>query len=149
MGRLVHKKSKRRRNKPVAHHKMHITSGDTVRVVSGDDKGKEGRVLRVDRKRYRVTVEGVNIVKRHKRAQREGDESGIIEFPAMLDASNVMLLFDHQGVGPEYLVRRRIHISHSMHSRQIATREKHLRTVLRGKDEHFLVLNPQFGEDID
>jgi len=92
MGRLVHKKSKRRRNKPVVHHKMHITSGDTVRVVSGDDKGQEGRVLRVDRKRYRVTVEGVNIVKRHKRAQREGDESGIIEFPAMLDASNVMLL---------------------------------------------------------
>ena len=45
MGQLVHKKSKRRRNKLVVHHKMHITSGDTVRVMSGDDKGKEGRGL--------------------------------------------------------------------------------------------------------
>jgi large subunit ribosomal protein L24 len=106
MRRLVHKKAKRKRNKPVVHHKMHITRGDTVRVVSGDDKGKEGRVLRVDRKKYRITVEGVNIVKRHKRAQREGEESGIIEFPAMMDASNVMLL-DPKSGEPTRIRRRR------------------------------------------
>ncbi len=106
MRRLVHKKAKRKRNKPVVHHKMHITRGDTVRVVSGDDKGKEGRVLQVDRKKYRITVEGVNIVKRHKRAQREGEESGIIEFPAMMDASNVMLL-DPKSGEPTRIRRRR------------------------------------------
>jgi large subunit ribosomal protein L24 len=106
MRRLVHKKAKRRRNKPVVHHKMHITRGDTVRVVSGDDKGREGRVLQVDRKKYRVTVEGVNIVKRHKRAQREGEESGIIEFPAMIDASNVMLL-DPKSGEPTRIRRKR------------------------------------------
>jgi large subunit ribosomal protein L24 len=106
MRRLVHKKAKRKRNKPVVHHKMHITRGDTVRVVSGDDKGKEGRVLRVDRKKYRITVEGVNIVKRHKRAQREGEESGIIEFPAMMDASNVMLL-DPKSGEPTRIRRKR------------------------------------------
>ena len=106
MRRLVHRKAKRKRNKPVVHHKMHITRGDTVRVVSGDDKGKEGRVLQVDRKKYRITVEGVNIVKRHKRAQREGEESGIIEFPAMMDASNVMLL-DPKSGEPTRIRRKR------------------------------------------
>ncbi len=94
---LVYKKAKRKRSGPVEHHKMTITRGDTVRVMSGDDKGKEGPVIKVDRKRRRVTVEGVNIVKRHKRAQSEGDESGIIEFPAMIDASNVMLLDPKSG----------------------------------------------------
>lgn len=90
--RLVHRKAKRTRSGPIARQKMHVTRGDTVRVLRGDDKGKEGRVLKVDRKRARVQVEGVNIVKRHKRARSENDESGIIEFPAMIDASNVMLI---------------------------------------------------------
>ncbi len=89
---LVYKKSKRVRNGPVIHHKMTITRGDVVRVMSGADKGKEGRVLRVDRKHRRVVVEGVRVVKRHRRARSEQDESGIIEFPAPIDASNVMLL---------------------------------------------------------
>ena len=55
---LVYKKKKRVKHGPVARHKMHITKGDTVRVMRGEDKGKEGRVLRVDRKHGRVVVEG-------------------------------------------------------------------------------------------
>ena len=106
MRRLVHKKSKRKRNGPVMHYKMHITRGDTVRVVSGDDKGREGRVIRVDRKQRRVAIEGVNIVKKHKRAQSESDESGIIEFPALIDASNVMLI-DPKSGGPTRIRRKR------------------------------------------
>ena len=94
---LVYKKAKRVRNGPVAHHKMTITRGDVVRVMTGADKGKEGRVLRVDRKRRRVVVEGVRVVKRHRRARSEQDESGIIEFPAPIDASNVMLLDPKSG----------------------------------------------------
>jgi large subunit ribosomal protein L24 len=89
---LVYKKNKRVRHGPVARHKMVITKGDLVRVTSGDDRGKEGRVLRVDRKRRRVVVEGVRIVKRHRRPRSEGDEGGIVEFPAPIDASNVMLI---------------------------------------------------------
>ncbi len=80
MRRIVHRKAKRKRNQPVVRYRMHITRGDTVRVVSGDDKGKEGSVLRVDRKKYRVTIEGVNIVKRHKRAQREVKRVGSSNF---------------------------------------------------------------------
>ncbi len=106
MRRIVHRKSKRKKNQPVIRHRMHITRGDTVCVVSGDDKGKEGSVIKVDRKKYRVTVEGVNIVKRHKRAQREGEESGIIEFPAPIDASNVMLI-DPKSGEPTRIRRKR------------------------------------------
>src|ERR1043166_9628790 len=71
---------------------MHVTKGDTVRVVRGDDKGKEGKILRVYRKTSRVVVEGVNIVKRHRRARHAEEQSGIVDFPAPIHSSNVMLL---------------------------------------------------------
>jgi large subunit ribosomal protein L24 len=72
--------------------KLHVSKGDTVRVVRGDDKGKEGKVIRVYRKTGRVTIEGVNIVKRHRRARTPDEQSGIVDFPAPIHASNVMLL---------------------------------------------------------
>jgi large subunit ribosomal protein L24 len=77
--------------------KMHVTKGDTVRVVRGDDKGKEGKILRVFAKTGRVTVEGVNIVKRHRRARRAEEQSGIFDMPAPIHASNVMLLDPKSG----------------------------------------------------
>jgi large subunit ribosomal protein L24 len=86
--------------------KIHVTKGDTVRVVRGDDKGKEGKVLRVYTKTGRVTIEGVNIVKRHRRARNPDEQSGIMEFPAPMHASNVMLL-DPKSGGPTR-VRRQI-----------------------------------------
>jgi large subunit ribosomal protein L24 len=69
-----------------------ITKGDTVRVMRGDDKGKEGKVIRVFPKTGRLTVEGVNIVKRHRKARRAEEQSGIVDFPAPIHASNVMLV---------------------------------------------------------
>jgi large subunit ribosomal protein L24 len=72
--------------------KLRVTKGDTVRVMRGDDKGKEGKVIRVYPKTGRVTVEGVNIVKRHRKARRAEEQSGIIDFPAPIHASNVMLV---------------------------------------------------------
>jgi large subunit ribosomal protein L24 len=89
---LVYKKARRSRVKPVVRHAMHITKGDTVRVVRGDDAGKEGVVLRVLPKLNRVVVDGVKIVKRHKKAMSADQEGGIIQFPAPIHASNVMLL---------------------------------------------------------
>jgi large subunit ribosomal protein L24 len=71
---------------------VHVHKGDTVRVMRGDDKGREGKVLRVFTKTGRVLVEGVNIVKRHRRARTAEEQSGIIEMPAPVAASNVMLL---------------------------------------------------------
>jgi large subunit ribosomal protein L24 len=77
--------------------KLHVAKGDTVRVVRGDDKGKEGKIIRVYRKTGRVTIEGVNIVKRHRRARTADEQSGIVDFPAPVHASNVMLIDPKSG----------------------------------------------------
>ena len=76
---------------------LHVTTGDTVRVMRGDDKGKEGKIIRVYLKTGRVTIEGVNIVKRHRRARTPDEQSGIVDFPAPIHASNVMLLDPKSG----------------------------------------------------
>jgi large subunit ribosomal protein L24 len=76
---------------------VHVTAGDQVRVMRGEDKGKEGKVLRVFRKTGRVTVDGVNIVKKHRKARRPDEQSGIIEQAAPIHASNVMLLDPKSG----------------------------------------------------
>ncbi len=76
---------------------VHVVVGDTVRVMRGDDKGKEGKILRVFPKTGRVTVDGVNIVKRHRKARRPEERSGIMEHPAPIHASNVMLLDPQSG----------------------------------------------------
>jgi large subunit ribosomal protein L24 len=101
---LVYKKAKRVRHKPVERVKMHITKGDTVRIISGDDKGKEGRVLQVHPKTGRITVEGLNIVKRHLRAS-QNTEAGIVSRPAPLHHSKAMLL--DPKTGEPTRVRRR------------------------------------------
>jgi large subunit ribosomal protein L24 len=89
----------RKRHKDNAERvRLHVTKGDTVRVVRGDDKGKEGKILRVYLKTGRVTIEGVNIVKRHRRARTADEQSGIVDFPAPIDASNVMLIDPKQNV---------------------------------------------------
>ncbi|MES3034178.1 MAG: 50S ribosomal protein L24 [Gemmatimonadota bacterium] len=69
-----------------------ITKGDTVQVMRGSDKGKTGKVMRVFLKTGRVLVEGINIVKRHTRATRPEETGGIIEKPAPVALSNVMLI---------------------------------------------------------
>jgi len=70
---------------------MKIRRFDQVMVVSGDDKGKKGKVLRVLRDKQRVIVEGVNFVKRHTRA-KPGQQAGIVEREGPIHVSNVMIL---------------------------------------------------------
>ena len=77
--------------------RLHVAKGDTVRVVRGDDKGKEGKVIRVFPKTGRVVVEGMNIVKRHRKARSANEPGGIIDFPAPIHHSNVMLLDPKSG----------------------------------------------------
>ena len=78
---------------------MPVTKGDTVRVMRGEDAGKEGKILRVFPKTGRVTIEGINIVKRHRKARRAEEQSQIREMPAPVHHSNVMLL-DPKGGSP-------------------------------------------------
>jgi large subunit ribosomal protein L24 len=70
-----------------------IRKGDLVQVISGSDKGKQGRVLAIDLARNKVRVEKVRVQKRHLKAGRKGMRSGgIIEQEGYVDASNVMLV---------------------------------------------------------
>ncbi len=74
---------------------MRIRTDDHVLVTSGKDKGKKGRVVRVDRARRKVYVENANIVKRHQRPRSmdaAANQSGIIEKEGPIDVSNVILL---------------------------------------------------------
>jgi large subunit ribosomal protein L24 len=72
--------------------KMKLRKGDRVKVLRGNERGKEGTILRVDREKNRVVVEGVNIRKRHRKPTAMDPEGGIISFEAPIHASNVMLL---------------------------------------------------------
>ena len=85
--------------------KMRITRGDTVRVMRGEDKGKEGKVIRVYPKTGRLTVEGINLVKKHRKARRAEEQSGIIEMAAPIHHSNVMLLDPKKSVPTRTRVR--------------------------------------------
>ena len=70
---------------------MKIKKGDSVIVIAGKDKGKEGKVVKALPSDDRVVVEGVNIKKRHLRARRSGKKGQIVEFAAPIHVSNVMI----------------------------------------------------------
>jgi len=72
--------------------KVHVKKGDRVYVLSGNDKGKSGKILKVLPKENRVIVDGINIVKKHTRPTRTNTQGGIIESPAPINASKVMLI---------------------------------------------------------
>ena len=72
-------------------NKMNVKKGDTVQVITGKDKGQTGKVISVLPKEGKVVVEKVNMVSRHVKARKQGDESGIIQKEAPLYVSKVML----------------------------------------------------------
>ena len=72
---------------------LKIKKGDTVKVIAGKDKDKEGKVIAVDPKNNKVTVEGVNVVKKHEKPSVANQNGGIIEKEAPIDASNVMYVY--------------------------------------------------------
>ena len=104
---LVYKKTRKAaRTKAVPQPmKLHVTKGDTVQVISGDDKGKRGTVLRTYPKKGRVVVQGVNMIRKQQRATQTA-EAGIIEREAPIYASKVMLI-DPKSNEPTRVRRRR------------------------------------------
>jgi large subunit ribosomal protein L24 len=88
---LVYRKAKRARHAAPRRVRMHIAKGDLVQVMSGDEKGKRGTVLRVYPKTGRVAVDGLNLLKRHRKATQT-TEAGIITFPGPIAHSKLMLL---------------------------------------------------------
>ena len=71
---------------------MKIKVGDNVRVITGSNKGKEGKVLKVWRNENRVIISGVNIIKKHVKPNRENETGGILEVEAPLHISNVKVV---------------------------------------------------------
>ena len=71
---------------------IRLKKGDRVKVMRGNERNKEGTILRVDREKNRVVVEGLNMRKRHMKPSQQNPEGGIVSFEAPIAASNVMLL---------------------------------------------------------
>ena len=74
---------------------MKIKKGDTVKVITGKDKDKEGKVVSVDRKNGRVLVEGINKITKHEKPSAANQNGGIVQKEAPIDISNVMYV--HKG----------------------------------------------------
>lgn len=71
---------------------MKIKKNDPVLVIAGDDKGKRGKVLKTFPDKGRAIVEGVNFIKRHTRARKQGQKSGILEKEAPVSVTNLMVV---------------------------------------------------------
>lgn len=72
--------------------KFHIKKGDKVRVLSGEDRGKEGTVLEMVTKTSKAIVEGINVVKKHKKPDANNPQGGIVETEAPIYVSKLMLI---------------------------------------------------------
>jgi large subunit ribosomal protein L24 len=75
-----------------AAHKFKLRVEDTVQIITGKDKGKRGRVLKILRDKDRVVVEGANIVKKARKRRNQQDRGGIVEVEAGIHSSNVMIV---------------------------------------------------------
>lgn len=71
-------------------NKVHVKSGDTVQIISGRDKGLQGKVLQVSPKEGKVIVEGRNMVTKHVKPRRQGEQGGIVKAEGAIYASKVM-----------------------------------------------------------
>ena len=71
---------------------MKIKKGETVQVITGNDKGKTGRVIKIFLDKERIVVEGINMVKKHARPTQDNPQGGIIEKEASIHISNVMMV---------------------------------------------------------
>lgn len=74
--------------------KFHVKKNDEVIIIAGDDKGKRGRIIDVDRKKNRVFVDGVNLNSKHTKPNAKNPNGGIIKTPGSIHISNVQLLSD-------------------------------------------------------
>jgi large subunit ribosomal protein L24 len=72
--------------------KLHIKVGDTVKILSGESRGQEGKLLKIDKKKDRATVEGVNMIKKHAKPSASNPEGGIMEVEGTVHNSNLMVV---------------------------------------------------------
>ena len=78
--------------------KLHIKKGDLVKVITGNSRGKEGKVIRVYPKQYRAVVEGLNMVSRHMKPDASNPKRGIVKKEASIHLSNLMFIDPKSGL---------------------------------------------------
>lgn len=76
---------------------MKIKKGDIVKIMTGKDRGKSGKVLVVFPKENKITTEGINLMKKHKRAKRANEKGQTVEVPKPMNISKIMLVCPHCG----------------------------------------------------
>jgi large subunit ribosomal protein L24 len=86
--------------------KLHIKKGDSVKVIAGDSKGQEGKVLSIDKAKNRAFVEGVNLVSKHTKPNAKSPQGGIVKQEASVHVSNLMLV--EPGTGKVTRVGRKL-----------------------------------------
>ena len=72
--------------------KYKLKKDDLVQVIAGKEKGKSGKILKIDREKGKVLVAGLNIVKKARKPRRQGEKGGIVDIEAPIDISNVMIV---------------------------------------------------------
>jgi large subunit ribosomal protein L24 len=72
--------------------KFHVRSGDTVEVISGNHRGKTGKILRVDRSKLRAYIEGVRLMKKHLKKSQKNQQGGIVEREGGIHISNLKVV---------------------------------------------------------
>lgn len=77
--------------------KLKIRTGDTVRIIAGDHKGVEGKVMTIDREKNKAIVEGANKVKKHEKPSAQNPQGGIVEKEAFIHISNLSLIDPKSG----------------------------------------------------
>ena len=82
-----------------------IKVGDTVRIIAGKDKGREGKVLRIDHEAGRLVVEGANMITKHNKQSAKNPNGGILKVEGTIAISNVMLLKDGKPVRVGFTVK--------------------------------------------
>jgi len=87
---------------------MFIKKGDTVVILSGDDKGKTAKVLQAMPSEGKILVEGVNVIKKHERARREGQKGQVVERPMPIFVSKVRLASDAKKVETKKVVVKKV-----------------------------------------
>jgi|SRR3989344_4975235 len=76
---------------------MKIKKGDNVQIITGKDRGKQGKVISVDVKKGRVFVQGLNLFKKHQRPKKQGEKGEVIAVPKSLNTSNIMAVCGNCG----------------------------------------------------
>lgn len=95
--------------------KLKIKTGDTVRIIAGDHKGTEGKVVRIDREKNKAIVEGANMVSKHEKPSAQNPQGGIVKKEAPIHISNLALIDSKSGettrVGYEVRDGKKVRIS--------------------------------------